>query len=267
MEEALSEDPLEVLAHHLAEQYSLAEQAAGKPLLLNRMQEHEQLITAVYQQFSSDAQQEMPLSYAAEWLLDNFFVVQQAIRQVREDMPPGFYRELPKLKTPDWANIPRNYALAHEIIAYSGAQLDIEQIIRFLQAFQADAPLTMGELWAFPTMLRLGILSSLANSLSAYIHADKPALPFAASAVADDNIVRVCITSLRVLAVQDWKVFFERVSLVDKILRLDPANVYATMDFDTRNSYREVIERLARLTKQAEEECRKPGDHIQPRGG
>ena len=65
--------------------------------------------------------------------------------------------------------------------------------------------------------------------------------------------MRFCITSLRLLAIQDWKVFFEQPSRVDQILRLDPANVYATMDFDTRNSYREVIERLARLTKQAEE--------------
>jgi hypothetical protein len=66
--------------------------------------------------------------------------------------------------------------------------------------------------------------------------------------------VRFCITSLRLLSVQDWEVFFERVSLVDQILRLDPANVYAVMDFHTRNRYREVVEHLARLTKQVEED-------------
>ena len=195
----------------------------------------------------------MPLSYAAEWLLDNFFVVQQAIRQVREDLPPGYYRELPKLSNPDWANIPRNYALAHEIIAYTDNQLEIEQTVRYVQAFQADVPLTMGELWAFPTMLRMGILSSLANSLAGLLHIELPSLTSAVPAAAGDNAVRFCITSLRLLAVQDWKVFFERVSLVDQILRLDPVNVYSVMDFDTRNSYRGVIERLARFTKQAEE--------------
>ncbi len=114
----------------------------------------------------------MPLSYAAEWLLDNFFVVQQAIRQVQEDMPLGYYQQLPKLGNSEWGSIPRDYALAHEIIAYAHEQLDIEQIIDFLQAFQADVPLTMGELWAFPTMLRLGMLSSLANALAALIHVD-----------------------------------------------------------------------------------------------
>ena len=250
-EETVSEDPLEILAHRLSGQFNLAKQTTGKPLLLNLLLEHEKLITTAYRQFSAAAPEEMRPSYAAEWLLDNFFVVQQAIRQVREDMPPGYYRQLPKLANPAWANIPRNYVLGHEIIDYSGNQLDLEQIVRFLQAFQADMPLTMGELWAFPTMLRLGILSSLANSLTAYVHVDTP-LTSAVPAVADDSTVRFCISSLRLLAVQDWKVFFERVSLVDKTLRLDPANVYAAMDFDTRNSYRKVIERLARLTKRAE---------------
>ena len=195
----------------------------------------------------------MPLAYAAEWLLDNFFVVQQTIRQIREDLPLGYYRELPKLANPDWANIPRNYALAHEIIDYSSYQIDLEQIVRFLQAFQSDVPLTMGELWAFPTMLRLGILNSLANSLGGLIHVDAEPLTPAAPDVTDDSVVRFCITSLRLLGVQDWKVFFERVSVVDHCLRLDPANIYAAMDFDTRNQYRVVIERFARLTKQSEE--------------
>ncbi len=251
-EEVVREDPLQGLAHRLSGGFSLAEQTTGKPLLLTLLLEHEQTITVAYQQFSSTAQGEMPLSYAAEWLLDNFFVVQQAIRQVREDMPLGYYRELPKLSNPSWVNIPRNYVLAHELIDYSSDQLDVEQSVRFLQAFQSDVPLTMGELWAFPTMLRLGILSSLANSLAGLIHTDTP-LTLAAPAAPGDNAVRFCITSLRLLGVQDWKVFFERVSLVDQILRLDPAKVYAAMDFDTRNSYRQVIERLARFTKQAEE--------------
>ena len=239
---------LEELARRLAVQFELAAHTTGEPLLLDRLRQHEKLISDAYRHFSSAAQTEIPLTYAGEWLLDNFFVIQQAIRQVREDLPPGYHGELPKLKNPSWLDIPRNYALASELITYSRHKLDIEQIIRFLQAFQDDVPLTMGELWAFPTMLRLGILSNLTTALSQSI--DTPPQP---ATVTDDSVVRSCITSLRLLTTQDWKVFFERVSLVDEILRLDPARVYAAMDFDTRNSYREVVERLARLTRQSEE--------------
>ncbi|HEX2619995.1 MAG TPA: hypothetical protein VHL11_07605, partial [Phototrophicaceae bacterium] len=248
----LSEDPLEGLAHRLAGQYQLTEYSSGKSarklVLLDRLLQDEKLITDAYRQFSSTAQAEMSVSYTGEWLLDNFFVVQQAIRQVREDLPPGYYRELPKLKNPDLLNIPRNYAIASEIIGYGNYQPDLEQLVHFLNVFQSDLPLTMGELWAFPTMLRLSILRGLAHTLSP--SDDAALLP---TVIYDDNTVRFCITSLRLLAAQDWKVFFERVSLVDQILRRDPADVYSAMDFDTRNSYRNVIERLARQTKQAEE--------------
>jgi len=256
-QETLSEDFATTLAHRLAQEYILAEKAMGKPLLLNRLLEHEQIIIAAYQQFSASSQAELPPTYAAEWLMDNFQIVQQAIRQVQEDMPLGYYSELPKLATREWMNTPRNYALAHEFIDYARDRLDMEQVVQLLQAFQAEVPLTMGELWAFPTMLRLNILSSLANTLVELIHDDTQTFTSPTPAVGADSAVRFCITSLRLLAVQDWKVFFEQVSLVEQILRLDPANIYTTMDFETRNRYREVIERLARRTKKTEENIAK----------
>lgn len=252
--DTIEDSSLKMLARHLSGQYNLAQQITHKPLLLSLLREHEQTFIDAYQQFSLLAQDDLPLSYPAEWLLDNFFVVQQAIRQIREDMPPGYYQQLPKLKNTIWATYPRNYALSREMIDYFNCQLDIDQIIQFLQVFQTDVPLTMGELWAVPTMLRLGILGSLANALVGLIPGDTPGLTSTAPLNTDDGIVRSCITSLRLLAAQDWKVFFERVSVVEAVLRLDPANIYTAMDFDTRNSYRAVIEHVARLTKQAEED-------------
>ncbi len=244
-----STDTLRELAHQLAGTLTVTAALTRKPLLLDQLSQHEKRITTAYQQFSSIAHEELPLSYAAEWLLDNFLVVQQAIRQSREDLPLGYYQALPKLNNPMWLNIPRTYALAHALIDYSNNQLDIGQTIHFLQALQVDMPLTMGELWAFPTMMRLGILSSLSDILSQNIAIASPA-----PVMGDDSAVRFCIISLRLLAIQDWKVFFEQVSLTDHILRLDPAQIYAAMDFDTRNSYRMVIERLAHSAKQSEEE-------------
>lgn len=242
-----STDTLGELARQLASSLTVTVAVTRRPLLLDQLSQHEKRITTAYQQFSIATHEALPLSYAAEWLMDNFRVVQQAIRQIRKDLPPSYYQTLPKLNNPMWLNIPRNYALACELIDYSNDQLDIGQIIHFLQTFQADTPLTMGELWAFPTMLRLGILSSLSDTLTQQIAISSPT-------IVDDSAVRFCITSLRMLATQDWKIFFEQVSLTDHILRPDPAQVYAAMDFDTRNSYRGVIERLARSAKRSEEE-------------
>ena len=78
--------------------------------------------------------------------------------------------------------------------------------------------------------------------------------PVCLSALANDTIVANCFLSLRLLSATDWKDFFEQTSRVEQILRDDPAQIYADMDFDTRNSYRSVIEELARHSNFSEEQ-------------
>ncbi|MHB1423233.1 MAG: GH36-type glycosyl hydrolase domain-containing protein [Gemmataceae bacterium] len=97
----------------------------------------------------------------AEWLLDNFYIVEEVLREVRLDLPRGYYRKLPKLAGSTLAGYPRVYALALALIAHTDSNLDDAHIARFVQAFQTAAPLTIGELWAVPTMLRLGLLENL----------------------------------------------------------------------------------------------------------
>lgn len=245
--ESIVNDELTALAVLLSKQYTLSDSLSDEPLLLNILSQDETRITGAYRHFSGVSQADSPLSYAAEWLLDNFFVIQQAIRQIREDLPSGYYQELPRLTNTARVDIPRCYALASELLSYCKSQVDMKQVVRFLQVFQATVPLTIGELWAFPTMLRLGIINTLAEALTPSTGEISPTINGE-----DEGLVRFCITSLRVLATQDWKVFFEQVSLIDDLLRRDPAHIYEAMDFSTRNSYRMSIERIARLTKQTE---------------
>src|SRR5258708_26316486 len=160
-ETALKESPLDSLAHQFAREYRLSDQITGSPVLLHLLQRQEKFLTQAYQQMSGTAVDDITPSYAAEWLLDNFFLVQQAIRQVRGDMPTGYYEQLPKLKNTVWANYPRIYALAREAIGYGKSQINIAHTIHLIQTFQVGGVIfTMGELWAFPTMLRLGILDN-----------------------------------------------------------------------------------------------------------
>ena len=208
--------------------------------------------TAYFRQASP----KVPLSPAAEWMLDNFYLVQQSMRQVREDMPPDFYRQLPKLTTGPLEGLSRIYAVAQEQVVTSGAHLDLDRTTRFMQLYQDVTPLTMGELWALPAMLRLGILECLAQALGRVTSLEREnSLPtINVSDVNDDEIVANCVVSLRSLAIQDSQAFFESVSRVEQVLRDDPANVYARMDRQTRDRYRKVIEELARATGRDEQE-------------
>ncbi|MBK8986623.1 MAG: hypothetical protein IPM39_11165 [Chloroflexi bacterium] len=112
-------------------------------------------------------------------------------------------------------------------------------------------------MWALPIMLRLVLLESMAQSVGRLANLPPAAepLPLALQCnhtVNDTDVVANCIPSLRLLAGEDWLIFFERISQVEQCLRQDPAEVYAQMDFETRDRYRKVVERVARATNQAE---------------
>ncbi len=186
-------------------------------------------------------------SPAAEWLLDNYYIAAQALREVQQDLPPHYERQLPRLQ----AGRPRVYDLCTEIIQTENALLDLGRVERFVEAYQEVLPLTMGELWVLPTMLRLRILETLLVAVARLTELDDEAIaeiaPDLKSLGLLDNqlMVENSIRSLRALAVYDWKRFFETLSLVDATLRQDPARLYTGMDFETRDRYRKVVEEIA----------------------
>lgn len=102
-----------------------------------------------------------PASLEISWLLDNFHIVEDVLREVRQDLPRGYDAELPKLPGGPLRYHPRVYALALGPIAHCDSDLDESGIDRFVEGFQASCPLQTGELWAIPTMLRLGLLENL----------------------------------------------------------------------------------------------------------
>jgi hypothetical protein len=114
----------------------------------------------VYMTLAEDARQEA-MSPAAEWLLDNFHVIAAAARDIYHDLPPGFFRRLPHVASDEFAGLPRIYALARELIGSSAGRLDAQRLQRFISAFQSVTPLTIGELWALPSALKLALLDHL----------------------------------------------------------------------------------------------------------
>ena len=229
--------------------YAIPDQA-GRPLP-DQLTHHARFLHHTYQAFVREAEEEpIPASHAAEWVLDNFYVVQQAIHQIEEGLPPTYYRELPKLEHTSLAGYPRVYGVARHILTRVDGRLDIEQACHFLNAYQEVTPLTMGELWAMPIMLRVATLENLSHAL-AHVLDEAPPDGERASVLVSvqltlDILVANCILSLRALETYDWQTFFERVSLVEQTLSLDPAQVYDHMTFTTRDRYRKMVERLAR---------------------
>jgi cyclic beta-1,2-glucan synthetase len=100
---------------------------------------------------------------AAEWLVDNYYVVDEHIRAVRRDLPVGFYKQLPKLSNGPLRGYPRVYGLAWAIVAHSDNRFELDTLVRFCRAYQRIQPLTIGELWAIAITLRVVLIENLSR--------------------------------------------------------------------------------------------------------
>jgi cyclic beta-1,2-glucan synthetase len=129
--------------------------------LAARVGDNGRVLLASYRAIAEAMRDERAITPAAEWLVDNFHLVEEQVREIREDLPPGFYRELPKLANGPYAAYPRVYALAYELVAHTDSLFDAEVLRRFIAAFQAREPLTLGELWAVAISLRLVLVENL----------------------------------------------------------------------------------------------------------
>ncbi|WP_085315555.1 GH36-type glycosyl hydrolase domain-containing protein [Derxia lacustris] len=98
---------------------------------------------------------------AAEWLLDNYHVVEEQIRKIRDDLPPGYYRQLPKLADGPFVGYPRVLGLAWAFVAHTDSHFDPDTLLRFIAAYQRVQPLTIGELWAVAITLRVVLVENL----------------------------------------------------------------------------------------------------------
>jgi cyclic beta-1,2-glucan synthetase len=326
--ELFSGEQLRRHAVALAGQHLLDPKHGANRLLL-RLADNEQALIQAYDLVTKAEAEGKRVAPAGEWLLDNFYLIEQQIRLTRLHLPRTYSRELPRLLNGASAGFPRVYDIALELIAHVDGRVDAENVNLFVTAYQTITPLTLGELWAVPIMLRLGLIENLrrvsvhiarrrrdrnlANEWATRLLAaveNEPATvlhvlaelaesnpPFSNQFVeefcgrlqdqslalatvqswvqhrlaeqgltreqlqradnqtqaADQVSIGNSIGSLRFLSAMDWREFVETMSVTERILRTDPAGVYAQMDFVTRDRYRHCVEAMSRQSGVAED--------------
>jgi cyclic beta-1,2-glucan synthetase len=325
--ELFSAEQMERHGRELAGQHRLRERASTD-LLLERLADNEAVITHTCERLTQATRRKRRITPAGEWLLDNFYLIEEQIRIARRHLPRGYSRELPRLASGPSAELPRVYDIALEIISHGDGRVDSASLHRFIAAYQEVAPLRLGELWAIPIMLRLALIENL-RRVAARVMADwryrgeavrwadsmiatagrepnsvvlvvadmvrsnppmngpfvaemarrlqgqSPALALPLSWIeqrlsesgqsvehliqleaqqqaANQVSISNSIGSLRTLSAIDWRDFVEHASVVEQLLRGDPAGVYVAMDFATRDRYRHVVEKLARQHRLSE---------------
>jgi cyclic beta-1,2-glucan synthetase len=140
--------------------------------LLARLADNEKILTETCHLLTASTTENRRIAPAGEWLLDNFYLIEQQIRTARRHLPKGYSRTLPRLLKGSSAGLPRVYDLALETISHGDARVDLETLIGFVAAYQTVTELKLGELWAIPIMLRLALIENL-RRIAAALAADR----------------------------------------------------------------------------------------------
>ncbi len=129
--------------------------------LRRRLDENAKVLLAAYRASAAELESGRGVVPAAEWVLDNYHLIEAQIREIRGDLPPGFYRQLPKLAEGPFAGYPRILGLAWGFVAHTDSHFDPDILRRFIAAYQQVQPLTIGELWAIAITLRIVLIENL----------------------------------------------------------------------------------------------------------
>ncbi len=160
-EELFSVERLEQHAESLAAAQSVSSQPKRGQPLAKRLRDNDAALLEAYRVIAAVIQENRPITPAAEWLVDNFYIAEDQIREIRNDLPPSYYRQLPKLAEGPFKGYPRIFEIAWAFVAHTDSRFETEMLRRFVIAYQRVQPLTIGELWALAITLRVVLVENL----------------------------------------------------------------------------------------------------------
>ena len=161
-DELLSVEPLEERALALAASFTIHPNPRRRARnIFPRFDDNARVLRDAYRTLADDVRTGQFVTAADEWLLDNFHLVTSEIRDIRQHLPGTYYRQLPTLASREQAGHTRIYSMAVELVRHSDSRIDRQQLAVFINSYQRVAPLTIGELWAWPSMLKLALIENL----------------------------------------------------------------------------------------------------------
>ncbi len=182
--------------HSLGETHRASAAASGAGTFFPRLRDNIQVLREAHGYISLQASTGYDISPAAEWLLDNFHLIEAQLKEIHEGLPKSYFRALPVLVDEPLAGLPRVYGVAWAFVAHTDGAFDEDLLAQFLNAYQETCELTLREMWALPTTLRVVLVENLRRL------AERVATNKAAREVANlccDNLARFTLPDLDAL--------------------------------------------------------------------
>jgi len=250
----LDEQGLRKLAKDAAHRHTLITSKNYKINSFLTLKQDEIILLKVFDLIENKIKGKSIVFPTAEWLFDNFYIIQEHIKFIRQNCDKKSIRELPFVSLEGDYILPRTYALGADIIKSTAGLIDERAVCIYIDEYQKTHSLSCREIWTIPLMMRIAIIkriSPIASRITHFYESDKPN----SEKTDDQNLeeykssIENLVISLKFLSGIKWEEIFEDLSIVDKILAEDPAKIYTEMEFESRDYYRKKVESLARFAR------------------
>ncbi|HHY90364.1 MAG TPA: glycosyl transferase, partial [Clostridiales bacterium] len=168
----LSSEDLENHAKAIAKNHSVTKKTRTIQSVINRLDHNFETIVSVYEHLNRKAYDKRNFSPASEWLLDNFYKIEEQVKVIREEISRKNFLDLNVLDRGFLKGFPRSYAIALELVSHTDGSLDEEAIVRFVNAYQTYSALSISELWSLSSMIRVALVERIRN-VCEMIHLDQ----------------------------------------------------------------------------------------------
>lgn len=310
----LNSEDLNYHAKEIAKTHSIYGKRKSTKILLNRLENNYGFIFLAYKRLNDDAKMNRDMSPASEWLLDNFYKIEEQVKETKKNLAKDKFVKLDMLNSGFLKGYPRTYGIALELISHTDGRIDEKLIIDFIKAYQTQKVLSIAEIWSLALMMRIALIENIRNICEKIIRTQNEwknaenaierypneIVEAFKQGLENDNIICSSfiehflrklrkndiesgeiltyiekklgeyntsakklieeehqeqaarkisigntIVALHTIGTIDWNDIFETLSIVEGILRKDPSGIYPLMNFQSRDYYRNHIEKIA----------------------
>ena len=158
----------------LAQTHRADSEAPVAAAFFPRLQVNIRVLREAFEYIGKQVASGYDISPAAEWILDNFHLIEGQIKEIHDGLPRSYFRSLPVLVDEPLAGLPRIYGVAWAFVAHTDGAFDESLLSQFLLAYQSARDLNLSEVWALPTTLRVVLIENL-RRLAERVGANKAA--------------------------------------------------------------------------------------------
>lgn len=157
----LDKEQLQKHLEKIAVSHNLNNKSNKNTYPIPQMLQNFEFIKEVYKLLNEHVKLGITIHPAGEWLLDNFYIIEETVKQVEKELTVKKYTNFIGIANGSYEGFARVYVLASEIVAYTEGKIEKNDLIKYIESYQTKRTLNMDEIWNIGLFIQIAIINNI----------------------------------------------------------------------------------------------------------